>query len=68
MNLDITINKYIPIGPGIGGSSSNAAYGAKYILDSNYLDYKDDYQFFISIGSDIPFFLSAFECTYVISF
>ena len=31
INFDVTINKNIPIGPGIGGSSANAAYVAKYI-------------------------------------
>ena len=65
INFDITINKNIPIGSGIGGSSSNAAYVAKYILDLNNIDYKNDYDFFINIGSDIPFFLSGFECAYV---
>ncbi|MGL5591728.1 MAG: hypothetical protein ACRDCF_03300 [Mycoplasmoidaceae bacterium] len=65
INFDIRINKKIPIGSGIGGSSSNAAYVAKYILDLNNIDYKNDYESFIEIGSDIPFFLSGFECAYV---
>lgn len=65
INYDIKIIKNIPIGSGIGGSSSNAAYVAKYILDLNNINYKKDYESFIKIGSDIPFFLSGFECAYV---
>ncbi|MGL5246117.1 MAG: hypothetical protein ACRC8C_00950 [Mycoplasmoidaceae bacterium] len=65
INFDIKINKNIPIGSGIGGSSSNAAYIAKYILDLNNIYFKNDYESFIEIGSDIPFFLSSFECAYV---
>ncbi|MGL5640552.1 MAG: hypothetical protein ACRDCD_02800 [Mycoplasmoidaceae bacterium] len=65
INFEIKINKKIPIGSGIGGSSSNAAYVAKYILDLNNINYINDYESFIEIGSDIPFFLSCFECAYV---
>ena len=41
------------------------AYVAKYILDLNNIDYKNEYDFFINIGSDFPFLLSGFECAYV---
>jgi 4-diphosphocytidyl-2-C-methyl-D-erythritol kinase len=61
IGLDIFLKKYIPIGGGLGGGSSNAAttllalneiYGHKVKLPSLY-------KIALSLGSDIPFFLNA---------
>ncbi len=57
--VDITIEKYIPIGAGLGGGSSNAAYTLlmlnelfDHVLSENALKKISD-----SLGSDISFFL-----------
>ncbi|MGL4647241.1 MAG: hypothetical protein ACRCVI_00760 [Mycoplasmoidaceae bacterium] len=65
IHYKISIKKNIPIASGLGGSSSNAAYVAKYILDKNKIDYQKDYFDFTKIGSDIPFFLSGYNSAIV---
>lgn len=56
----IIINKKIPIGSGLGGSSSNAAAVAKYILKNERIKI-NNINIFVKLGSDIPFFITGFK-------
>ena len=56
--IDITINKKIPIGAGLGGGSSNAAVTLKalYKLFNISIDKTTFYKISSQIGADVPFF------------
>ncbi|RMA97552.1 4-(cytidine 5'-diphospho)-2-C-methyl-D-erythritol kinase [Hydrogenothermus marinus] len=58
VNLEIFIEKNIPVGAGLGGGSSNAATILKYINDKfgKPLSEEELIKLGASIGSDIPFF------------
>lgn len=60
-NFKITINKKIPIGGGLGGGSSNAAYilGTLAKLYRVEKDWKNLSIIAQKIGSDVPFFLKS---------
>ena len=58
-NYKITVKKYIPIGSGFGGESTDAAYVLRYILQQHKLEdlSKEHYlDIALNLGSDIPFF------------
>lgn len=66
----IIIKKHISIGSGLGGGSSNAAFVINKILefeniDNSLLDYEE---IALKLGSDIPFFISGYNCAYVSEF
>ncbi|MGL4948540.1 MAG: hypothetical protein ACRC42_04120 [Mycoplasma sp.] len=66
-NFEITINKKIPMSAGLGSSSASAGIIAKYLIDkySIELTEKDYLEIALSIGSDIPFFMSGYEMAMV---
>jgi 4-diphosphocytidyl-2-C-methyl-D-erythritol kinase len=60
-SVGIQVKKRIPIGAGLGGGSSDAASvlrGLDYLFDTQ-LDKQVLFKMGLSIGSDVPFFLSA---------
>lgn len=61
---NIYIKKNIPIGGGLGGGSSDAAYVFRYITEKHNIDIseEDSIKFLSSYGSDIPFFLKGGTC------
>lgn len=64
LNVDIFLEKNIPIGAGLGGGSSNAAITLKAInklFDLN-LDYSELLQMAFELGSDVPYFLNPVPC------
>lgn len=58
INLDIFIEKNIPVGAGLGGGSSNAASILKYLNEKHNkpLSEEELIKLGSSIGSDVPFF------------
>ncbi|CAN5660332.1 4-(cytidine 5'-diphospho)-2-C-methyl-D-erythritol kinase [soil metagenome] len=60
-DIDIRINKRIPVGGGLGGGSSNAAAVIEFIVKHFNIDIQANRNEIIetalSIGSDVPFFL-----------
>lgn len=66
----ILIKKYIPMGSGLGGASSNAAIIIKHFIKTNNLDIKklNLKEVALHLGSDIPFFLFDYKCAYVYSY
>ena len=59
-NVNIYLEKNIPIGAGLGGGSSNAAATLKAIssLFNLNLSHKELSEIALSIGSDVPYFFS----------
>jgi len=59
INYKIEIKKNIPVGSGLGGASSNAAYFLKYLNEKRGLNLSQEEMVKIGekIGSDVPFFL-----------
>ncbi|MDI6851363.1 MAG: 4-(cytidine 5'-diphospho)-2-C-methyl-D-erythritol kinase [bacterium] len=59
INYKIEIKKNIPVGSGLGGASSNAAYFLKYLNEKRGLNLSQEEIIKIGeqIGSDVPFFL-----------
>ena len=58
-NYKIVVKKFIPIGGGFGGESTDAAYVLRYILKKYKLNNLSDQQLLdiaLNVGSDIPFF------------
>ena len=57
--IDITINKKIPIGAGLGGGSSNAISTIKALIKifKVNMDYNDFFSMSSRIGADVPFFI-----------
>ena len=64
--ISLNINKYIPVGGGLGGGSSNAAAIIKFLVKHLAIDIdsnrKKILQLALSIGSDVPFFLMMKPC------
>ncbi|MBE50976.1 MAG: 4-(cytidine 5'-diphospho)-2-C-methyl-D-erythritol kinase [Flavobacteriales bacterium] len=58
-NVNIHLHKRIPIGGGLGGGSSNAAFILKSLNDLFSLDISNDElkRYALSIGADCPFFI-----------
>ena len=54
--LLIVIKKFIPIGYGFGGGSSNACVVLRYLYDLHKIDYSNFNFDALSLGSDIPLF------------
>jgi 4-diphosphocytidyl-2-C-methyl-D-erythritol kinase len=64
INAEITLAKYIPLGGGLGGGSSNAAVtlrGLNLLFDLNLSD-ELLFKTALELGSDVPFFLNNFPC------
>lgn len=63
-NLNIYVEKIIPIGGGLGGGSSNAAVTLKTINKMFNLGftYSKLAQFALNLGSDVPYFLNPIPC------
>jgi len=59
VNYKIEIRKNIPVGSGLGGASSNAAYFLKFLIEKKGLNLSQEELIKIGeqIGSDVPFFL-----------
>ncbi len=59
LNYRVEIEKKIPIGSGLGGASSNAAYFIKYVNEKEKLGLETKELIAIGneIGADVPFFL-----------
>ena len=57
--LDLYLFKTIPVGAGLGGGSSNAAYMLKLLNDKFDLGYSNSElkEFGAQLGSDVPFFI-----------
>jgi len=57
--LFVRINKKIPIGGGLGGGSSNAAYVLKFLNEYNNYPFstKELIDIAVKIGMDVPFFI-----------
>jgi 4-diphosphocytidyl-2-C-methyl-D-erythritol kinase len=57
--VKISLNKNIPIGAGLGGGSSDAAYVLKHLQKFLGIEIpkQELYQLAINIGSDVPYFL-----------
>lgn len=58
-NYRIVVKKFIPLGSGFGGESSDAAYVLRFLLKKFKLDNLSDQQLLdiaLNVGSDIPFF------------
>ena len=58
-NYKIVVKKFIPIGSGFGGESSDAAYVLRYLLKKFKIEELTDQQLLdiaLNVGSDIPFF------------
>ncbi len=64
--LNILINKRIPVGGGLGGGSSNAASIIKFLVKFMNIDIGSNREkilnLALSIGSDVPFFLMMKPC------
>ena len=58
----IVVRKTIPIGAGLGGGSSNAAFTLKALAQMNGVDPKCCAEIAPKIGSDVPFFLKGGCC------
>ena len=59
INVDINLNKNIPVGAGLGGGSSNAAsilMGINTFFNLN-IPFPNLFNMAVKIGSDVPFFL-----------
>ena len=59
-NLDVNLLKTIPIGAGLGGGSSNAAFMLKLLNQTYSLGLTNDdlIQYAVKIGADCPFFIN----------
>lgn len=57
-NWKIKIRKRIPIGAGLGGSSSNAGTVLKFLVDEKRITAEQASKIALSIGADVPFFLN----------
>jgi 4-diphosphocytidyl-2-C-methyl-D-erythritol kinase len=66
-NLNIRVQKNIPLMSGIGGSASDAAYVIKWLCNKHKipLDKLDTKDIALTLGSDIPFFLSSYSAALV---
>lgn len=66
-NYNITVKKFIPVGSGLGGESTDAAYVLNYILEQNNLKLSKEQlkDIALNVGSDIPFFLSKYKTAHV---
>lgn len=62
-SYEITVIKNIPMGAGLGGSSTDGAVVMKKILEINHipLDVINMQEVALELGSDIPFFLSGYQ-------
>lgn len=58
----IVVKKNIPVGAGLGGGSSNAAFVLKYFRDKYNLDNSKILEIAKKIGSDVPFFIYGGLC------
>src|SRR6056297_99574 len=56
-NLDISLEKYIPQGGGLGGGSADAAAILKFLKDSFNLSNNDIIDIGSKIGADVPFMI-----------
>ena len=56
-NLEINIEKNIPIHAGLGSASSNAAALIKGLEKLEIIEMNDNYKFYSKLGADIPVFL-----------
>lgn len=61
VNYEITIDKRIPFGAGLGGGSSDAAAVINYVLSQNSPTSLDLKEIALELGSDIPFFLTHYQ-------
>ncbi len=65
-DIDIKINKRIPVGGGLGGGSSNAAAVIEFVIKYFKIDVdankNEILETALSIGSDVPFFLYLKPC------
>ncbi|MEO8448032.1 MAG: hypothetical protein ABI528_11075, partial [bacterium] len=64
--INLYIKKFIPVGGGLGGGSSNAASIVKFLIKYFNIDIaenrKEILKLALSIGSDVPFFLMNKPC------
>lgn len=68
VGYEITVIKHIPLGSGLGGSSSEAAAVMNYILSQNNYVTLDLKEIALDVGSDIPFFLTHYQIARVQEF
>ncbi len=61
-NFYIKVKKNVPVGAGLGGGSSNAAFLLKYFMKEYNLPFEDILNIARKIGSDVPFFLYGGLC------
>jgi 4-diphosphocytidyl-2-C-methyl-D-erythritol kinase len=64
LNAEITLKKYIPLGGGLGGGSSNAAVTLKGLNMLFELNLNDEVltDIALELGSDVPFFIQNLPC------
>ena len=60
--FNIKVSKYIPMGSGLGGASSNAAVCIRYLIENGYSQEKTMHDIAFNIGADTPFFLRGGTC------
>lgn len=64
--ISLNLNKHIPVGGGLGGGSSNAATIIKFLIKYLNIEIESNREkilnMALSIGSDVPFFLSLKPC------
>jgi 4-diphosphocytidyl-2-C-methyl-D-erythritol kinase len=64
LKMEVSIEKNIPIGGGLGGGSSNAAITLKAVnkIYNLGLTYKELAEIALNLGSDVPYFLNPVPC------
>ena len=61
-NMQMRLEKQIPLGAGLGGGSSNAGTFLKYIVDKNGMALNAAEQAAVALGADVAYFLSPEVC------
>ncbi len=66
-NYEIVVKKFIPIGSGLGGESTDAAFVLRYFLSKHKIELEENQlkDIALNIGSDILFFYSKFGIAHI---